>query len=128
MIKRIVNFRTILASVALVLALTVRPGVAAPLQQARSVITYPSDGMTVSGAVEIQGIATHPNINSYQVRYAAGPQPTGDSCSASAANAGRAGCRSKAYSSDRQIAEKAISQRVQMSDLERFMFSLLDKT
>jgi hypothetical protein len=35
--------------------------------------------MTVSGLVEVTGIATHPNMNFYQLRYAAGPQPTGDS-------------------------------------------------
>jgi hypothetical protein len=52
---------------------------AAPQPQARSVISYPSDGMTVSGAVEIRGIATHPNLNSYQLRYAAGPEPVADS-------------------------------------------------
>ncbi len=55
------------------------PGLAAPRYQARSVITYPTDGMLVSGVVEVQGIATHPNIRSYQVRYAAGAQPAGDS-------------------------------------------------
>jgi len=55
------------------------PGWAAPQPQARSVITYPTNGMTVSGVVEVTGIATHPNMNFYQVRYAAGPQPTGDS-------------------------------------------------
>ena len=55
------------------------PGWAAPQQQARSVVTYPTDGMTVSGMVEVTGIATHPNIDFYQVRYAAGPQETGDS-------------------------------------------------
>ena len=52
---------------------------AAPQQQARSAVTYPTDGMTVSGMVEVTGIATHPNIDFYQVRYAAGPQETGDS-------------------------------------------------
>jgi hypothetical protein len=56
------------------------PGWAAPWPQAtRSVITYPADGMTISGIVEVTGIATHPNLNFYQLRYAAGPQPTGDS-------------------------------------------------
>ncbi len=54
-------------------------GRAAPQYQARSVITYPSDGMTISGAVDVIGIATHPNMRFYQLRYAAGPQPTGDS-------------------------------------------------
>ena len=77
--KRTTTWGTILAGALLVMALMSGPGLAAPLQQARSVITYPAEGMTVSGVVEIQGIATHPNINSYQIRYAAGPQPTGDS-------------------------------------------------
>jgi hypothetical protein len=54
------------------------PGWAAPQSQARSIITYPTDGMTVSGMVEVTGIATHPNIREYWLRYAAGPQPTGD--------------------------------------------------
>lgn len=55
------------------------PGWAAPQPQARSVITHPTNGMTVSGVVEIAGIATHPNMNFYQLRYAAGPEPAGDS-------------------------------------------------
>lgn len=54
-------------------------GWAAPQPQARSVITHPTNGMTVSGVVEIAGIATHPNMNFYQLRYAAGPEPAGDS-------------------------------------------------
>jgi len=52
---------------------------APPPQATRSVITYPADGMTISGVVEVTGIATHPNMNFYQLRYAAGPEPTGDS-------------------------------------------------
>jgi hypothetical protein len=55
------------------------PGLAAPLMQARSVITSPASGQTVSGIVEVTGIATHPNLNFYQLRYAAGPEPQGDS-------------------------------------------------
>ncbi len=54
-------------------------GLAAPLRQAQSTITYPTDGTTVSGQVEVRGVALHPNIDFYQVRYAPGPQPTGDS-------------------------------------------------
>ncbi|MGD8997016.1 MAG: hypothetical protein PVH80_02825 [Anaerolineae bacterium] len=66
--------------VLLVVALTVGPvGWAAPLFQAQSVITYPTDGTTVSGQVGVRGIATHPNMDFYQVRYAPGGQPTGDS-------------------------------------------------
>ena len=52
---------------------------AAPLFQGQSLITYPTDGMTVSGQVEVKGIATHPNILWYQVDYAPGADPTGDS-------------------------------------------------
>jgi len=52
---------------------------AAPHFQARSVITYPTDGMTVSGVVEVTGIATHPNIHWYDVSYAPGAEPTGGS-------------------------------------------------
>jgi len=55
------------------------PGRAAPPLQARSIITYPTDGATISGVVEITGIATHPNMNFYQLRYAPGPEATGDS-------------------------------------------------
>lgn len=73
--------RVLVAVVVLVvgsLVLTV-PGWAAPHLQARSVITYPSDGMTVSGVVDITGIATHPNLSFYQLRYAAGAQEAADS-------------------------------------------------
>jgi len=64
----------------LVVVLTVGPvGWAAPLFQAQSVVTYPTDGMTVSGQVGVRGIATHPNMDFYQVRYAPGGQPTADS-------------------------------------------------
>ncbi len=55
------------------------PGWAAPSLQARSIITYPTDGATISGVVEVAGIATHPNMNFYQLRYAAGPEATGGS-------------------------------------------------
>ena len=61
-------------------------GWAAPQPQARSVITYPTDGTTISGMVEITGIATHPNIVWYDVSYAPGPQPTGASQWVSLAN------------------------------------------
>ena len=74
--KRILAVGTALVMMLLVAS---SPGWAAPLAQARSVVTYPSDGTTVSGAVDIMGIATHPNMNFYQLRYAAGPEPTGDS-------------------------------------------------
>jgi hypothetical protein len=73
--------RTLAVGTALLMVLLALgpPGWAAPQPQARSVITYPASGMTVSGVVEVTGIATHPNLNSYQVRYAAGPEPTGNS-------------------------------------------------
>ncbi|MGD2144310.1 MAG: hypothetical protein PVF54_07525 [Anaerolineae bacterium] len=54
-------------------------GRAAPASQARSMITYPTDGTTVSGEVEVKGVALHPNMDFYQVRYAPGPGPTGES-------------------------------------------------
>jgi hypothetical protein len=73
--------RTLTVGIALLLILltTSSPGWAAPLMQARSVITYPTDGTTISGVVEVRGIATHPNLDFYQVRYAAGSEPTGNS-------------------------------------------------
>jgi len=73
--------RTLVVGTALVMILLVGvpPGWAAPQPQARSIVTYPTDGITISGVVEVTGIATHPNMKSYQLRYAAGPQETGDS-------------------------------------------------
>ena len=73
--------RALLVGMILVLVLLAlgSPGWAAPPLQARSVITYPTNGMTVSGVVEVTGIATHPNMNFYQLRYAPGPEATGDS-------------------------------------------------
>lgn len=62
----------------IVLALSAH-SLAAPQAQARSVISYPTDGLTVSGVVEVRGIAAHPSINMYQIRYAAGSEPTGGS-------------------------------------------------
>jgi hypothetical protein len=55
------------------------PGLAAPLPQARSAISYPTSGLVLSGVVDIIGTATHPNMYSYQLRYAAGSEPTGGS-------------------------------------------------
>ena len=67
-------------SMLIILLLTAAPvGWAAPLRQAQSTITYPTDGTTVSGQVEVRGVALHPNMDFYQVRYAPGPQPAGDS-------------------------------------------------
>jgi len=60
-------------------ALPLSPGLAAPLSQdSVMTITFPSDGSTLSGQVEIQGTATHPNFNSYGVLYATGTHVTGD--------------------------------------------------
>jgi hypothetical protein len=64
-----------------VLCLIVRPqqpGAAAPLaQDVILVITSPSEGMTVSGQVAVQGTATRPNFVSYGVLYAPGSTVTG---------------------------------------------------
>jgi len=76
MYKRVLIVVAIMVVVLLVLGV---PGWAAPYLQARSVITYPSDGMTVSGVVDVTGIATHPSLSFYQLRYAAGAQETADS-------------------------------------------------
>lgn len=78
MYKRMLAVGIALALVAILFTLN-SPGLAAPQLQARSVIAYPTDGMTVSGPVNITGIATHPNLRFYQMRYAAGPQPASDS-------------------------------------------------
>lgn len=76
MYKRVLVVIIVLVLCSLVLTV---PGWAAPHLQARSVITYPSDGMIVSGVVDVTGIATHPNLSFYQLRYAAGSQETADS-------------------------------------------------
>ena len=73
-------------ALAMILLAMSSPGWAAPQPQARSVITYPTGGMTISGVVEITGIATHPNIVWYDVSYAPGPEPTGASQWVSLAN------------------------------------------
>jgi len=60
-------------------ALPLRPGLAAPVaQDSVMTITFPSEGSTLSGQVEIRGTATHPNFNSYGVLYATGARVTGD--------------------------------------------------
>jgi hypothetical protein len=66
-------------ALAMVLLAVVLPSLAAPLRQWRSVITYPEAGATVGGIVEIRGIATHVNFDSYQVRYAPGSNVVADS-------------------------------------------------
>ncbi len=74
--KRILAVGTALVMILLAVS---SPGWAAPQTQARSVIAYPTDGMTISGVVEVTGIATHPNILWYEVDYAHGAEPTGES-------------------------------------------------
>jgi len=73
--------RTLAVGAALVMILLAvsPPGWAAPQPQARSIITYPTDGMTISGVVEVMGVASHPSILWYEVDYAAGVEPTGGS-------------------------------------------------
>lgn len=72
--------RVLLLGLVLVIGLLglVPVGRAAPLYQAQATITYPTDGTTVSGQVEVQGVALHPNMDFYQVRHAPGGQPTAD--------------------------------------------------
>jgi hypothetical protein len=76
MLKRILAVGTALV---MILLTGSSLGWAAPQPQARSVVTYPTSGMTVSGLVDVTGIATHPNMNFFQIRYAAGSEPTGES-------------------------------------------------
>jgi hypothetical protein len=52
------------------------PGWAAPLPQGQAIVTSPVSGSTVSGEVQITGIANHPNILSYEVHYASGAEAT----------------------------------------------------
>jgi hypothetical protein len=75
------NRRVLLSFLAVVLITLAAAGpvLAAPLQQGRAAISYPSSGLVVSGAVDIIGTATHPNMYSYQLRYAPGAEPTGSS-------------------------------------------------
>jgi len=60
------------------LAVATVPGWAAPNLQGRAVITYPGNGMSLGGNVDVRGIAAHPNINFYQLRYAPGSTVTGE--------------------------------------------------
>ena len=70
-------FAVAVVALSLLAAATV-PGWAAPSLQGRAAITYPSDGMTLGGIVDVRGIATHPNINFYQLRYAPGSTVTAE--------------------------------------------------
>jgi hypothetical protein len=54
-------------------------GWAAPVVQDKVwVITYPTEGSTLSGTVNIQGTVTHPNFASYGILYAAGTRVAAD--------------------------------------------------
>jgi len=55
------------------------PGWAAPRPQARSVVTYPTNGTTISGAVQGYRHSHSSQHPLYQVDYAPGPEPTGGS-------------------------------------------------
>ena len=70
--------RVLAVGIALVmLSLATRsPGRAAPLPQGQAIITFPTSGSTVSGEVQITGIANHPSILSYEVHYASGAEAT----------------------------------------------------
>ena len=70
-------FAVAVVALSLLAAATV-PGWAAPSLQGRAVITYPSNGTILGGIVDVRGIATHPNINFYQLRYAPGSNVTGE--------------------------------------------------
>jgi hypothetical protein len=75
--KRILAVGTALVTILLAAS---SPGWAAPQLQIRSVITYPESNTTVGGTVEIRGIATHLSSQWwYNVSYAPGPEPTGES-------------------------------------------------
>ena len=80
--RRAPRLRIVQALVLLTICLAALPlgsGLAAPLSQDSVMsITFPSEGSTLSGQVEIRGTATHPNFNSYGVLYATGTRVTGD--------------------------------------------------
>ncbi|MBN2004802.1 MAG: hypothetical protein JXA21_15700 [Anaerolineae bacterium] len=67
----------ILLSIILLLS-GVGQGWAAPLtQDAVWMVSYPGEGSTISGVVNIQGTATHPAFVSYGILYASGDTVTG---------------------------------------------------
>ncbi len=73
-------FIAVLVVVGMLAGVTSLSSQAMPSRQTDAyVISSPSDGATVSGAVEIIGTVTHPNFASYGVFYAPGERPTGDS-------------------------------------------------
>lgn len=52
------------------------PGRAAPPSQGQAIISSPASGSTLSGVVQITGVAAHPSILWYEVHYASGPVAT----------------------------------------------------
>jgi len=73
-------YKRLLIVVAVLLILLAPPSTSnAEPQQQQAAITFPSSGGTVGGSVEIRGTATHPQMDFYQLRYAAGAEPTSNS-------------------------------------------------
>lgn len=70
--------RAVAVGIVLVVLLLVPdwPGQAAPFAQGQAIVTYPTDGATIGGVVQITGIAAHPAILWYDVSYASGPEAT----------------------------------------------------
>lgn len=52
---------------------------AAPPQENVVIITFPTNGATVSGVVQIRGSVAHPNFDRYSIYYAPGPAATANS-------------------------------------------------
>lgn len=73
---KVLRYSVILSLILLLVG--VGQGLAAPLAQDPVwMISFPREGSTVSGAVAIQGTATHPGFVSYGILYAAGDTVTG---------------------------------------------------
>lgn len=70
----------VLGAVLLTLLAAGEPLAAAPLPQENVVIiTFPTNGATVSGVVQILGSVAHPNFDRYSIYYAPGPAATATS-------------------------------------------------
>jgi hypothetical protein len=63
-------------ALAMILLVSDRPGQAAPPAQGQAIVTYPTEGATIGGVVQITGTAAHPAILWYDVSYASGPEAT----------------------------------------------------
>lgn len=63
-------------TLAVILLVPSWPGRAAPLAQGQATVTYPTEGATIGGVVQITGTAAHPSILWYDVSYAFGPEAT----------------------------------------------------